>query len=304
VTEASFEKLRETRAHRPDAIAEAAARRSRRRFLDGQGRLMLVAADHGARGALAVRGQPLAMADRYELLDRLTVALARPGVDGVLGSPDVLEDLLLLGALEDKVVVGSMNRGGLFGAAWEIDDRFTAYDTDAIVASGFDAGKMLLRLDDNDPATARTLEACAHAVSALAARRLPAMVEPFVARSVDGRVRNDLSTDAVIRSVTVSSALGTTSAWTWLKLPVVADMERVMAATTLPTLLLGGDPDESPDETYATWEKALVLPGVRGLVVGRTLLYPPDRDVAGAVDTAAALVRPAGVGAATGGGHR
>ncbi|MHB1975252.1 MAG: Cgl0159 family (beta/alpha)8-fold protein, partial [Acidimicrobiales bacterium] len=33
-------------------------------------------------------------------------------------------------------------------------------------------------------------------------------------------------------------------------------------------------------------------PGVRGLVVGRTLLYPPDGDVAAAVDTAAALVRP------------
>jgi hypothetical protein len=29
---------------------------------------------------------------------------------------------------------------------------------------------------------------------------------------------------------------------------------------------------------------------VRGLVVGRTLLYPPDDDVATAVDTAVALV--------------
>jgi hypothetical protein len=67
-------------------------------------------------------------------------------------------------------------------------------------------------------------------------------------------------------------------------------MDTVMAATTLPTLLLGGDPDESPEETYAVWEKALALPGVRGLVVGRTLLYPPDGDVAAAVDTAARLV--------------
>jgi hypothetical protein len=29
---------------------------------------------------------------------------------------------------------------------------------------------------------------------------------------------------------------------------------------------------------------------VRGLVVGRTLLYPPDDDVAAAVDTAVSLV--------------
>jgi len=28
-------------------------------------------------------------------------------------------------------------------------------------------------------------------------------------------------------------------------------MDRVMAATTLPTLLLGGDPDGNPEETFA-----------------------------------------------------
>ena len=57
------------------------------------------------------------------------------------------------------------------------------------------------------------------------------------------------------------------------------------------TLLLGGDPDGSADETYASWQGALALPSVRGLVVGRTLLYPGDHDVAKAVDTAVSLVR-------------
>ena len=61
-------------------------------------------------------------------------------------------------------------------------------------------------------------------------------------------------------------------------------MEQVLAATTLPTLLLGGDPDVDPELTYDAWERALALPGVRGLVVGRALLYPPDGDVAAAVD--------------------
>jgi hypothetical protein len=67
-----------------------------------------------------------------------------------------------------------------------------------------------------------------------------------------------------------------------------------MAATTLPTLLLGGDPSAEPEETYATWAKALALPGVRGLVVGRALLYPPDGAVESAVDTAVSLVRETG----------
>ena len=109
---------------------------------------------------------------------------------------------------------------------------------------------------------------------------------------VDGRIRNDLSTDAVIKSIAIVAGLGARSAYSWLKLPVVKEMERVMAATTLPTLLLGGDPDGQPDEVYAAWENALALPGVHGLVVGRTLLYPTDDDVAAAVDTAAGLVHP------------
>ena len=154
-----------------------------------------------------------------------------------------------------------------------------------------DGGKMLCRIDLQDPNTVATLESCARAVGELASHRVIAMLEPFVSSRVDGRVRNDLSPDAVILSIAITSSLGATSSYTWLKLPVVEDMERVMAATTFPTLLLGGDPDVSPDETYASWEKALALPGVRGLVVGRTLLYPQDDDVESAVDTAAALVR-------------
>ncbi len=46
----------------------------------------------------------------------------------------------------------------------------------------------------------------------------------------DGRVVNDLSTDAVITSIAIASGLGASSAYWWLKLPVVTDMERVMEA--------------------------------------------------------------------------
>jgi DhnA family fructose-bisphosphate aldolase class Ia len=283
--------VRDVRAHRPHEIADAAERRRRRPLLGDDGRLMLLAADHPARGALGVGDRAAAMADRGELLRRLVAALGRPGVDGVLGTADVLEDLLLLGALEDKVVIGSMNRGGLQGASFELDDRFTGYDAATIAQMGYDGGKMLCRIDLDDHGTVATLEACARAVTELARHRCMAMIEPFMSERDDDRVRNDLSADAVARSVAIASGLGATSSYSWMKLPVVADMERVMAATTLPTLLLGGDPSGSPDETYAGWDKALRLPGVRGLVVGRTLLYPPDDDVEAAVDMAASLVR-------------
>jgi hypothetical protein len=298
VTVVDLASLRELRAWRPDAVLEAAHARRRPALPTQDGRLMLIAADHPARGAIAAGGNPTAMADRTELLSRLVTALGRPGVDGVLGTADVLEDLLLLGALDDKVVIGSMNRGGLAGAAFELDDRFTAYDAPALAAMRFEGGKMLTRIDLDDPGSLATLESSAVAVNALAAHRLMAMVEPFMSRRVDGRVKNDLTPDGVITSIAIASGLGNTSRHTWLKVPVVDDMERVMAATTMPTLLLGGDPTGPAEEYFAQWRTTLSIPGVRGLIVGRALLFPPDGDVASAVDDAVAMVHGKVKGAA------
>jgi hypothetical protein len=290
VIEGQREMILGARARTPSAVAQAAAQRRRRPWLGPSGRLMIIAADHPARGSLGAGGRPLAMANRFDLLDRILVALGRPGVDGVLATADILEDLLLLGALDGKLAIGSMNRGGITGAAFEFDDRFTGYRAAAIAAAGLDGGKMLLRMDLDDPATAATLAACAGAVSELAALGLPAIVEPFIVRREAGRTRNDLSTDAVIRSIAIASGLGDTSAYTWLKIPVVDDMARVAEASTLPTVLLGGDSGEAPDEMFARWQQALRLPNVLGLAVGRNILYPPGDDVAAAVDTAVSLL--------------
>ena len=278
--------ITEIRAVDPDAIFRAAQARTRRPTVRGDGRLMIVAADHPARGAFGVGDRPMAMGSRIDLLDRLVTALSRPGVDGLLATPEIVEDLLLLGALEDKVVFGSMNRGGLQGAEFELDDRFTGYDAQGVADMGLNGGKTLTRIALGDPGTVATMEATAKAVNELAERKLIAMVEPFWSSRAGGRVYNDLTPDAVIKSVGITSALGRTSAYTWMKLPVVPEMDRVMDSTTLPTLLLGGDPATSPEETYQSWRDALALPAVRGLVVGRTLLYPGDDDVAAAVDTA------------------
>ena len=234
------------------------------------------------------------MADRRGLLARLVTALAHPEVDGVLGSPDVVEELLLLGALEGKVVIGSMNRGGLDGASWTMDDRFTGYDAASIEAFGLEGGKMLLRIDDQDAGTAPTLQACAQAVTQLADRRLMAMVEPLpYQRGATGAPELRTDAAALARAVTVASALGTSSAYTWLKLPSCDQPEVVFAATTLPCVVLGGVPGPDPAADLASWGRALRQPAVRGLVVGRSLLYPPDGDVAAAVDAAAGVLRAA-----------
>ena len=285
--------IAKVRARHPEAIAEAAARRVRRPLIGDSGRLLIVAADHPARGALGVGERRLAMANRADLLERVCTALSRPGVDGVLATADILEDLLLLGVLDDKVAMGSMNRGGLAGASFELDDRFTGHRAEDIERLRFDAGKLLLRIDYDDPGSLRTLESAARAVDGMAARRLPLFIEPFLSHRVDGRVRNDLSTEAVTRSIAIASGLGGTSAYTWLKLPVTDDPEETaeaLEASTLPAVLLGGDVGGNQEGAYEKWRKALRLPTVQGMVAGRSLLYPAEGDVETAVDTAVSLV--------------
>jgi hypothetical protein len=295
LTDEEWLPLLELRATDPGAVPRAYAARLRPDcILSERGTLFLVAADHPARGSLGTGKDPMAMANRRSLLARLMVALQNPDVDGVLGTPDVIEELLLLGALDGKVVIGSMNRGGLDGASWTMDDRFTGYNATSIAANRLEGGKMLLRIDYRDASTVATIESCATAVTELAARGLLAMVEPLpYHREDDGTLTLLKDARSLARAVTVASGLGTTSTYTWLKMPSCDDPGTVFAATTLPCVVLGGVPGPDPVKDLESWGRALTQPTVRGLVVGRSLLYPPDGDVRAAVAAAASVLRTA-----------
>ena len=313
ITEALYKRLIDIRAHAPGRALEL-ARMRRRRFLlvpydqlnlgipRGK-RLFLVAADHPARGAIGVGGDPLRMADRQDLLSRLSIALSRPGVDGLLATPDIIEDLLLLGSLtdgasllDDKVVFGSMNRGGLARSAWELDDPVTAYHTAGLFKMNLDGGKLLLRIDLQDPNSLKTINYCSRAIRVITSQKVPlaVMLEPLPAyRDENGLLRIDTSPEALIGVIAIASGLGPTSAHTWLKLPPPSsDPLKVFAASTLPVLLLGGDPGDRAEELLASWEEAMEAPTVRGLVAGRSLIYPANDDVAGWIDRAARIVHP------------
>ncbi|MEE8375260.1 MAG: deoxyribose-phosphate aldolase, partial [Acidimicrobiia bacterium] len=115
ISDEAFDRLTYIRSEQPEAIAAAAKARRKTSVAEvaSVGDLFLIAADHPARAALSVGEDRLAMANRRSLLERLATALEHPRVDGVLATADVIEDLLLLGLLDDKLVIGSMNRGGL-----------------------------------------------------------------------------------------------------------------------------------------------------------------------------------------------
>ncbi|MEO6571215.1 MAG: aldolase [Ilumatobacteraceae bacterium] len=292
LTDHRWAELIESRAEQP-GLALQRLRNRRRRPLLTDGRLFIVAADHSARGMLGVPGDPFAMADRRRTLDALMTALAVDHVDGVLASADIMEELALLGALEGKLAFGTMNRGGIMGASWELDDRMTAYSAASIQANGLDGGKVLIRLADDDAGTAATLESCARAVDECAALDLPIMIEPLpYHHDQTGAARLLDDEDALLRAVAIGSGLGGTSTSTWLKVPAAKNPARMLATTSLPALILGGTPGADPEATYASWERAMEVPNVRGLVVGRSLLYPADGDVAGAIERAASIVRP------------
>jgi hypothetical protein len=294
LTDDQYRSLTAGRVFAPGRIAEAYDARLRPESLTKDGMMFVVAADHTARGMVGVSGDRYAMADRRSLLDRMLDALDHPRVNGVLASADIMDDLVVLGALEGKLAVGTMNRGGLAGATWELDDRFTAFDAAHLEQMRLDAGKMLLRIDDADAGTAPTIEACARAVQELGDRGLLAMVEPIpYTKDVTGRAIWDSDPFQLVRAVGVCSALGSSSAHTWLKVQATADIASVAAMTTQPLLLLGGAPGPDPERTFALWEEGLHQPTVRGLVVGRALLYPSDGDVAETVDRAAVLVEAA-----------
>jgi DhnA family fructose-bisphosphate aldolase class Ia len=291
VTDEQYRELLRLRAEDPGAVAARAAERPRRPWAGDDGRLMILAVDHPARRVLGVGSDPYAMGNRRQVLENTIRALRRPGVDGLLASPDILEDLLLLGELDSKILIGSMNRGGLADSIWELDDRFTAHDPPTIARLGLDGGKMLLRLDYTDPGTIQTMEGCARAVAGLAELGLLALIEPLpVFRDDRGRVQVSDDIDLLVEAVSVASALGPTSAYTWLKLPAPTDPERMMAATTLPALLLGGDPGHRAAEMIERWRRAMEIPNVRGLVAGRSLIFPADGEIERWVDDAVAIV--------------
>lgn len=286
-----YRALIEARIFEPEALTSALKQRRRRSIAGADGRMLILAADHTARGKLLAGNDPLAIADRYTLLDRLLRGLANPRTDGVLASADILEELAWLGALDGKLAIGTMNRGGVLGAQWELDDRMTAYDADHIAEYGLDGGKVLLRIEDTDPGVVRTMESIGKVVTELADRNIMCMIEPLpYLKDAAGLATLDPSVERMVKVVAIASGLGSSSARVWMKLPNSDRMAEIAGATSMPILMLGGNPGADTEKTFQGWETSMNVPNVRGLVAGRPLLYPHAGSVEDTIEKAANTV--------------
>jgi hypothetical protein len=129
----------------------------------------------------------------------------------------------------------------------------------------------------------------------LTERKIVCLVEPLpYKKDANGMPMLDKSTDRLDKIVSITAGFGSSASYTWLKLPSWTNHVTLSESTTLPILLLGGDPGENLDATFEEWRGALQIPNVIGLVAGRPLLYPFDNDVEKSVDRAARLVHVSG----------
>lgn len=273
----------------PERSLKVAKARTRRKQLTRGGKLNILAADHPARRVTRVGDNPLRMADRREYMARILRVLMSDGVDGLLATMDIIEDLLLIhdlmkekagdGFLDEKVLIVSFNRAGLLGSSWEIDDPISGPTAESCAQWGLDGAKILLRLCDAEPDSLKTLLATVKAITELNAVGLPMFLESLPVEKVDGGYKIIKTAEELARTAGAAAAMGDSARYLWLKLPYCENYEMVAQSTTLPILLLGGEP--IGDATPFLRELALGLKAganVRGALVGRNILYPGDAD--------------------------
>ena len=277
------------RVNDPDRPFRAAKKRKRRPQITTDGRLNILAADHPARRVTNVGSNPLGMADRQDYLSRIVRVLLSEFVDGVMATMDILEDLFTLddllspgggpSLLDEKVLIVSLNRGGLASTIWEMDDPLTGPTSETCSTWGLDGAKLLLRICDDEPDSLKTMLECADAITEMNALKLPTFLEPLPVAKTEKGYKVIKTAEALAKIVGVASALGDSSRYLWLKLPYCESYEVVARATTLPILLLGGE--SVGDPTAFLREVAAGMSAganVRGALVGRNVLYPGDDD--------------------------
>jgi DhnA family fructose-bisphosphate aldolase class Ia/sugar phosphate isomerase/epimerase len=296
LTEETFAELTELRVRNPLLAKEELAKRKRRQVLAPDGRLVILAADHPARSVTRVGAHPAAMGHRLDYLGRIVRVLAASDIDGLMATSDLIDEVALAsylmrqrtgkGFLDDKVLIGSMNRTGLAGTEHEMMDRPSSYMTGKrIKQMNLDGAKLLWRWvptgEKNDRYALETLERVAKAVEELADEGLPAFVEPLPVSKTETGYRTDLRTDNIIKAVGIASALGYYTGHVWLKIPYCEDFARVAKASTFPILLLGGESTGRPSGTVEDFARGMGAgPNIRGALVGRNVLFCGEDDPA------------------------
>ena len=144
----------------------------------------MLAADHRARGVMTIERNA-------DYLRALREAL--PHCDGILATVQPLTELARSGALgPGQRTYLSINRTGLAGAAFELDDRLVASVARA-AEDGWTGIKLMTRIDLDDPGGAAALELLGRVLEDARSSSLEALIEPVMWRA-GTHVQGDLAT--------------------------------------------------------------------------------------------------------------
>jgi DhnA family fructose-bisphosphate aldolase class Ia len=236
----------------------------------------LLAADHRARAVPTTENWA-------EFFGALAQAL--PSCDGILATAQPLTGLAEAGHLTSlHRTYLSINRTGLAGSVFELDDRLVASVARA-AADGWSGVKHMTRIDMDDPLTASALELLGQVLEQSRQAGLEALVEPLAWDQ--GRIRRD--TDAIVMASIIAHDMGAPV----LKVPVPAvapgaerqrAVARVVGAVSVPVLFLGGPVTASGREHVLAEVRDVMQGGGGGMAMGRTIYQDPDpAEVAGLV---------------------
>ncbi len=226
---------------------------------------IILAADHRARGVLTI--------ERYaDYLAALRAAI--PACDGVMASAQPLADLAAEGVEPGQTTWLSLNRTGLAGTTFELDDRSVA-SAERAKRDGYSGIKWMTRIDIEDPISADALEMLGALLEDVAELGLDALIEPLswhhdaVDRSVDG----------IVYAAVLAHDLGAPL----LKVPVpdlapgperVEAVARIVASVGVPVLFLGGPYRADRLELLHEIGDAMAG-GAAGLAIGRGVYQDP-----------------------------
>jgi DhnA family fructose-bisphosphate aldolase class Ia len=229
---------------------------------------LVLAADHRARGVITIEHY----ADYTGAL-----AAALPHCDGILATAQPLGDLAQKGAVTGSHrTYLSLNRTGLAGATFELDDRLIA-TVERAARDGWSGVKHMTRIDLADPATSPALELLGQVLEQAQRAGLEALIEPLVWR--EGRVARD--TDSVVYAAVVAHDMGAPV----IKVPVPAvapgterqrAVARVVASVGVPVLFLGGPKGEAGRAPVLDEVRDVMEGGGAGMAMGRTIYQDAD----------------------------
>ncbi len=229
---------------------------------------LILAADHRARAVLTTENWA-------EFFGALAKAL--PSCDGILATAQPLSGLAEAGHLSSAHrTYLSLNRTGLAGSAFELDDRLVASVGRAAV-DGWTGIKHMTRIDMTDPVTAAALELLGRVLEDSREAGLEALVEPLVWR--ERRVSRE--PDDIVLAAVVAHDIGAPV----IKVPVPAvapgaerrrAIARIVASVSVPVLFLGGPVSDGGRERVLDEVRDVMEGGGAGMAMGRTLYQDPD----------------------------